>query len=29
VTAVHKLVVPGLAEERHLVELRRSHDKTD
>jgi 16S rRNA (guanine527-N7)-methyltransferase len=28
VTAVHKLVVPGLAEERHLVELCRSHDKT-
>ncbi len=28
VMAVHKLVVPGLAEERHLVELCRSHDKT-
>jgi 16S rRNA (guanine527-N7)-methyltransferase len=28
VAAVHKLVVPGLAEERHVVELRRSHDKT-
>jgi len=29
VAAVHKLTVPGLAEERHVVELRRSHDKTD
>jgi len=28
VAAVHKLVVPGLAEERHVVELCRSHDKT-
>jgi 16S rRNA (guanine527-N7)-methyltransferase len=28
VTAVHKLAVPGLAEERHVVELRRSHDKS-
>ena len=27
VAAVHKLAVPGLAEERHIVELRRSHDK--
>ncbi len=27
VTAVHKLAVPGLAEERHVVELCRSHDK--
>jgi 16S rRNA (guanine527-N7)-methyltransferase len=25
--AVHKLVVPGLDEERHLVEICRSHDK--
>jgi len=29
VVAVHPLQVPGLADERHLVELRRSHDKTD
>src|SRR5688572_29699388 len=29
VVAVHPLRVPGLADERHLVELRRSHDKTD
>ena len=29
VVAVHPLSVPGLGEERHLVELRRSHDKTD
>lgn len=29
VAAVHRLLVPGLAEERHLVELCRSHDKTD
>lgn len=29
VAAVHRLVVPGLEEERHLVELCRSHDKTD
>jgi 16S rRNA (guanine527-N7)-methyltransferase len=29
VAAVHKLIVPGLAEERHVVELCRSHDKTD
>jgi 16S rRNA (guanine527-N7)-methyltransferase len=29
VAAVHPLNVPGLAEERHLVELCRSHDKTD
>jgi 16S rRNA (guanine527-N7)-methyltransferase len=28
VAAVHKLTVPGLAEERHVVELCRSHDKT-
>jgi 16S rRNA (guanine527-N7)-methyltransferase len=27
VIAVHRLVVPGLAEERHVVELCRSHDK--
>lgn len=27
VAAVHKLQVPGLDEERHLVELIRSHDK--
>jgi 16S rRNA (guanine527-N7)-methyltransferase len=25
--AVHRLEVPGLEEERHLVELCRSHDK--
>ena len=29
VAAVHRLRVPGLDEERHLVELCRSHDKTD
>jgi len=29
VAAVHRLSVPGLDEERHLVELCRSHDKTD
>jgi 16S rRNA (guanine527-N7)-methyltransferase len=29
VATVHRLVVPGLADERHLVELCRSHDKTD
>jgi 16S rRNA (guanine527-N7)-methyltransferase len=29
VAAVHRLRVPGLEEERHLVELCRSHDKTD
>ena len=29
VAAVHRLVVPGLEDERHLVELCRSHDKTD
>jgi len=29
VAAVHTLSVPGLGEERHLVELCRSHDKTD
>jgi 16S rRNA (guanine527-N7)-methyltransferase len=29
VIGVHRLTVPGLAEERHLVELRRSHDKPD
>jgi 16S rRNA (guanine527-N7)-methyltransferase len=29
VAAVHRLKVPGLPEERHLVELCRSHDKTD
>jgi len=27
VAAVHRLAVPGLAEERHLVELCRSHDR--
>jgi 16S rRNA (guanine527-N7)-methyltransferase len=27
VAAVHQLTVPGLAEERHLVELCRSHDR--
>jgi 16S rRNA (guanine527-N7)-methyltransferase len=27
VAAVHPLTVPGLAEERHLVEICRSHDK--
>jgi len=27
VTAVHPLTVPGLGEERHLVELVRSHDR--
>jgi len=29
VAAVHRLSVPGLDEQRHLVELCRSHDKTD
>ena len=29
VAAVHRLTVPGLDDERHLVELCRSHDKTD
>jgi 16S rRNA (guanine527-N7)-methyltransferase len=29
VAGVHRLAVPGLDEERHLVELCRSHDKTD
>ena len=29
VLAVHPLKVPGLDDERHLVELARSHDKTD
>lgn len=29
VAAVHRLAVPDLAEERHLVELRRSQDKAD
>jgi 16S rRNA (guanine527-N7)-methyltransferase len=29
IVAVHPLQVPGLADERHLVELCRSHDKTD
>jgi 16S rRNA (guanine527-N7)-methyltransferase len=29
VAEVHRLVVPGLDEERHVVELCRSHDKTD
>lgn len=29
VAAVHPLSVPGLGEERHLVQLCRSHDKTD
>ncbi len=28
VVAVHPLVVPGLDEQRHLVELTRSHDRT-
>jgi len=27
IAAVHRLAVPGLAEERHVVELCRSHDK--
>ena len=27
VAEIHKLVVPGLDEERHLVEIWRSHDK--
>jgi 16S rRNA (guanine527-N7)-methyltransferase len=27
VVAVHPLVVPGLDEQRHLVELARSHDR--
>jgi 16S rRNA (guanine527-N7)-methyltransferase len=29
IVAVHPLRVPGLDDERHLVELCRSHDKTD
>lgn len=29
VAAVHRLSVPGLDEERHLVELCRSHDRTE
>ena len=29
VVEVYRLVVPGLDEERHVVELCRSHDKTD
>jgi len=29
VAAVHPLTVPGLAEERHLVELCRSHDRVE
>ncbi len=29
IAEVHRLVVPGLDEERHVVELCRSHDKTD
>lgn len=29
VAGVHRLVVPGLEEERHLVELCRSHDRPD
>ena len=29
VARVHRLAVPGLDEERHLVELCRSHDRTD
>ena len=29
VVAVHPLRVPGLEDQRHLVELCRSHDKTD
>jgi len=28
VTTVHPLTVPGLGEERHLVEVSRSHDRT-
>jgi 16S rRNA (guanine527-N7)-methyltransferase len=27
-TGVHRLAVPGLAEERHLVELCHSHEKS-
>jgi hypothetical protein len=27
VVSVHKLLVPGLDEERHLVELAHSHEK--
>jgi 16S rRNA (guanine527-N7)-methyltransferase len=27
VAAVHPLTVPGLGEERHLVEVSRSHDR--
>jgi hypothetical protein len=26
---VHRVAVPGLAEERHVVELCRSHDRVD
>jgi 16S rRNA (guanine527-N7)-methyltransferase len=29
VAGVHRLEVPGLGEERHVVELRRSHDRLD
>jgi 16S rRNA (guanine527-N7)-methyltransferase len=29
VAAVHRLAVPGLADERHVVELCRSHDRID
>jgi 16S rRNA (guanine527-N7)-methyltransferase len=29
VAAVHRVAVPGLAEERHVVELCRSHDRVD
>jgi 16S rRNA (guanine527-N7)-methyltransferase len=29
VAAVHRLVVPGLDEQRHLVELVRSHERTE
>jgi 16S rRNA (guanine527-N7)-methyltransferase len=29
VAAVHPLTVPGLAEERHLIELCRSHDRVE
>jgi 16S rRNA (guanine527-N7)-methyltransferase len=27
--AVHRLIVPGLDEERHLVEICRSHDRIE
>jgi 16S rRNA (guanine527-N7)-methyltransferase len=29
VAAVHRLVVPGLEEQRHLVEIVRSHERTE